>query len=101
MPQMAGLQLQLDKATQKVGGETGLAGLLAALEETLQNNEFLLKFEQLDVAMSALAKNRESMAHAARACAGSFERILKSSCTIPPLPTLETVLSKPPAGALL
>jgi hypothetical protein len=93
--------VQLDKATLKVGGDNGLAELLAALEDTLQNNEFLLNFEQLNIAMWCLTKNRESMAHAARACAGSFERILKSNSTIPPLPVLETILAKPPAGELL
>jgi hypothetical protein len=94
------MSVQLDKATQKVGWDNGLAELLAALEDTLQNNEFLLKFEQLNIAMWSLTKNRESMAHAARACAGSFERILKSNSAIPPLLTLEAILAKAPAGKL-
>ena len=92
-------RLQLDKATQRAGSDTDLTELLSALEDTIKNNEFLLKFDQLEIALSALAKNRESTAHAARACAASFDRIIKAHSTVPPLPALEAVLSKPPSGA--
>ena len=93
--------MQLDKATAQAGEASKLDELLSALEETMAVNDFLLNFDQLEAAISALTKNRVSTAHAAKACAAIFDRILKLNTTIPSATALQEVLDKPPAGALL
>lgn len=93
------LFVQLDKATKQAGEASKLQDLLAALEETIQANEFLCRFDNLDMAVSSLAKNRVSSAHAAQVCAGMFDRMLKANTTIPNAAALQAVLEQPPAGA--
>jgi hypothetical protein len=92
------LRLQLDKAASRAQTDTKLAELLAAVEETISVNEFLLQFDGLEIAMTSLGRNRQSMAHAAESLAGVFDRIIRTNTTIPTAATLEDVLSKAPAG---
>jgi hypothetical protein len=91
--------LQLDKAASRAASDSKLAELLAAVEETISVNEFLLKFDALEIAITSIGRNRESMAHAAESLAGVFDRIIKANTTIPTAAVLEEVLQKPPAGA--
>lgn len=91
--------MQLDRAATRAATDTKLAELLAAVEETTQVNQFLLQFDNMEIAVKSLATNRESMAHAADALARVFDRIIKANTTIPTAALLEQVLAKPPAGA--
>jgi hypothetical protein len=92
--------VQLDKATKQAGEASKLQDLVAALEETIQANAFLCRFDHLDTAISSLAKNRVSTAHAAQACAGMVDWMLKANTTIPNAAALQGVLEQPPAGAV-